>query len=168
MPRTGSCWPLVLWLHCTGRSRNSRHRKLSTSFSEAVRQPCNRPGCNSFLRRILCRNTSRLGLPVLLLFWISRSCLGVKHMPYCFQEHRYPNSLVTDIGSTWWRVLQTKAEDHYYMPVVRSRVRLKGRWYEVLLSKPMEFFSDFGHQWRKFLQKWLGFGNPIMTIHKNS
>ena len=123
MPRTGSCWPLVIWLHCIGRSRNSRHRKLSTSSSESVQQPCNRPGCNSFLRRILCRNTSRLGLPVLLLFWISRSCLEAKHMPYCFQEHRYPNSLVTYTGSTWWRVLQTKAEDHYYMPVLSSRVR---------------------------------------------
>jgi len=28
---------------------------------------------------------------------------------------------------TSWRVLQTKAEDHYYMPVLSSRVRLRGR-----------------------------------------
>ena len=126
MPRTGSCWPLVLWLHYTGRCRNSWHRKFSTSSSEAVRRPCNRPGCNAFSRHILYRKPSRFGLPVLLLFWISRSCLGAKNMPYCFQEHRHPNSLVTHTGSTWWRVLQTKAEDHYYMPVLSSRVRLKG------------------------------------------
>ena len=141
MPRTGSCWSLLLWLHCTGRSRNSWYRKFSTSSSEAVRRPCNRPGCNAFSRRILCRKPSHFVLPVLLLFRISRSCLGAKNMPYCFQEHRYPNSLVTDTGSTWWRVLQTKAEDHvYYMPVLSSRVRLKGRCYEVLFVKPIEFF----------------------------
>ena len=142
MPRTGSCWPLLLWIHCTGRSRNSWHRKFSTSSSEAVRRPCNRPGCNSFSRRILCRKPSRFCLPFLLLFWISRSCLGAKNMPYCFQEHRHPNSLVTHTGSTWWRVLQTKAEDYYYMPVLSSRVLLKGR-YEVPLAKPIEFFFWF-------------------------
>ena len=162
MPRTGSCWPSLLWLHCTGRCRNSWHRKFSPSSSESERRPCNSPGCNSFPGRILFRNTSRFGLPVLLLFWISRSCLGAKNMPYCFQEHRHPNSLVTDTGSTWWHVLQTKAEDHYYMPVLSSRVRLKG-WYEVPLAKPIELFFDLVHQWRKFPPKWLGFGDLIMT-----
>ena len=29
-------------------------------------------------------------------------------------------------------------------------------------------FFDLVHQWRKFPPKWLGFGNLIMTIHKNS
>ena len=61
-------------------------------------------------------------------------------MTYRFQEHSHPNSLLRYIGNTRWRVLQTKAEDHYYMPVLGSRVRLKGRCYEVPHVKPIAVF----------------------------
>ena len=141
MPRKRSCWPSVLCLHCTGRSRNSWNRNLWTSYPDAVRQACNRrPCCNSFFQHMLWQNSSRFCHPFLLLFWLSRSCFGAKHMPYCFQEHSHPNSLVNFIGSTWWRVLQTKAEDHYYMSVLGSRVRLKGRCYEVSCKTNRIFF----------------------------
>ena len=162
MRRTRSCWPSVLWLHCTGRSRNSWNRYLWTSYPDAVRQACNRrPCCNSFFQHMLWRNSSRFCHPFLLLVWLSRSCLGAKHMSYRFQEHSHPNSLVTDIGSTWWRVLQTKAEDHvYYMLVLSSRVRLKGRCYEVLFVKPIEFFW-FSASMTEIPQEWLGFGNQL-------
>ena len=82
-------------------------------------------------------------------------------MSYRFQEHSHPNTLVTDIGSTWWRVPQTKAEDHvYYMLVLSSRVRLKGRCYEVLFVKPIEFFW-FSASMTEIPQEWLGFGNQL-------
>ena len=158
MPRTGSCWPSstsfpglfpgkevgpsLRWLHCTGRCRNSWHRNLWTSYPEPVRQTCSRPRCNSFFQHMIWRKRWRFCLPrFLILFWVSSNCqVWAKGMPYRFQEHSHPNSLVTDIGNTWWRVLQTKAEDHYYMPVLGSRLLLKGRCYEVLLVKLIEFF----------------------------
>ena len=158
MPRTGSCWPSstsfpglfpgkevgpsLRWLHCTGRCRNSWHRNLWTSYPEPVRQTCSRPRCNSFFQHMIWRKRWRFCLPrFLILFWVSSNCqVWAKGMPYRFQEHSHPNSLVTDIGNTWWRVLQTKAEDHYYMPVLGSRLLLKERCYEVLLVKLIEFF----------------------------
>ena len=127
MPRTGSCWPSLLWLHCTGRCRNSWHRNLWTSYPESVQQACSRPCCNSFFQDMIWRKRPRFCLPrFLLLLWLSSNCqVWAKGMTYRFQEHSHPNSLLRYIGNTWWRVLQTKAEDHYYMPVLSSRVRLK-------------------------------------------
>ena len=169
MPRTGSGWPSLLWLHCTGRCRNSWQRNLWTSYPEAVRQPCSRPSCNYLFQHMIWRNSSCFCHPFLLLFWLSGNCFDRVHgITYRFREHRHPNSLVTYTGNTWWRVLQTKAEDHYHMPVLGSRVRLKGQCYEVLLVKPIDFFFDLVHQWRKFPSKWLGFGNLIMTYIRTS
>ena len=168
MPRTGSCWPSLLWLHYTGRCRNSWQRNLWTSYPEAVRQPCSRPNCNYFFQHMIWRNSSCFCHPFLLLFWLSGNCFDWgQGITYRFQEHRHPNSLVTYTGNTWWRVLQTKAEDHYHMPVLGSRVRLKGRCYEVLLVKPIDFFFDLVHQWRKFPPKMAWFWQSYHDIHKN-
>ena len=50
----------------------------------------------------------------------------------------------------------------------RLKIPFKGAVLWSTTCKTNRIFFYLVHQWRKFLQKCLGFGNLIMTIHKNS
>ena len=175
MSRTASCWPSVLWLHCTGHYGSTWFHIRLLLHSKMVRQSCNHLRCKPICQYNLSKKTFRFCLSPLLSHGLYNSRPGRENNPYCCQEHSHPNSEMNNIGSTWCCVLQNRVENFCYIWasltkfLMNMKTTFRGtqrQFLENICSEDDLRYRIFGTFVVKFLAcpPLLGFPNPPKMI----